>query len=61
MKERDYLNVQEHTRIKCAIEILQDIITENSETITSKQKREIMESLHQWKERLYNIIKITDN
>lgn len=58
MNEQEYMTAQELTRVRIAIDILGDIIPENSETITKEQKQEIMEPLHQWLDRLWKANKI---
>lgn len=59
MTEQEYINSQELARVRCATEILSDIVAENSITITLEQKREIMEALYQWQDRLFKANKIT--
>lgn len=52
MKEQDYINVTELTRVRDMISIFGNIISGNSEVISETERKEVGEKLHQWRERL---------
>ena len=58
MEQQEYIDVSDRVRISNALEILSDIIPENSSVITPSELRHVLAALRFWEEKLLEQIGI---
>ena len=58
MTEQDYINVSELRTIRIAIQILPDIVPENSNVISKKKFKKVLNQLYEWEAALYLLVAI---
>ena len=52
VSERNYIDIQDLGKVRCLTYLLKSIVSENSESITKEEMREVGEIIHTWRERL---------
>ena len=59
MDQQEYLNVSDRVRVSIALQILGEIIPEQSSVITSSELQHVLTALRYWEENLLKQIIIT--
>jgi len=58
MTEQEYINVKELGTVSAALDVLKNIVPDNSKVIVKEDYQKVMDTIYKWQEALFQKIKI---